>query len=1215
MIKSVSKYWFLLMLFVGMFNSEALLSQQTKKSDANTHTGFFAADTTFLNQNKRITFKPQILKKELKPTSTSQFSGIRPKRLDSTSLLKFSKKTRKLQFDTIYQKANWQDDTSLHRTVRFPPMKNAAPFRYKDQAICDVKYLDVDQGLSSSYIHSLLPDSRGLLWFGTYEGGLVRYNGHAFTVFKKEHGLPGNSVRALYEDNEGNIWLGTQGNGMAIFDGHRITTLPETANLNELYIYHITEDAEGRIWVSTRNSGLFVLTKDAILQLNKQHGLPDNEVYTTHTKNTDSIWVGTPKGPLLITDNTLTHYFFEDRKTTNQIKYFLKDKFGNLCLGSHHNLVIFDKDEFREIHIQLKIKKLQKDLSGNLWIASIGYGLFKLQSEDKNYNTARYTKYTETHGLSHNYISDIAIKKGLLWMGTYGGGVNILNINGFGHITNEQGLKSENVWAFTEDSKHNLWLGTETAGICLFQDSAFTYYDRDSAAMKSHIVLSATKDQKNNLWFGTYKGGVYKIEGNKLFEVNLNPQKKRLKIISMLADSKGNIWFGSWDDGVFRYNGDSVWQINAENGLKNNDVFDIMEDQKGNIWFATDGGGVTQYDGQQFLHYNTTSGLISNNLYSAVEMNDGTIWFGTQNDGIVVLNDTSRFTITMEDGLSSNNIKSIIEDSQRRIWIGTEQGLNLIKSINRKAPSSANDLNIQRFDKNHGLKGLDFHTNSVYIDQNNTAWWGTGKALTYLNLDESFIDTLAPEVKIEAIQVKQRWVDFHNIEKSTTLDESLTAISTDKAIPFYNKPNNLKVSYKSRHITFHYSALHYQNIENTRYITRLYPLEQKWSLPSTEPKTDYRNIPPGNYKFQIKALTPQGLTSEITSQNISISTPWWMTIWAYLAYAIILIAFIMLLLRWRTRLLKKRQKELESQVKERTIEVQEKNEELNVLVKKVTEQRNEIATQRDMVVTQRDQLEQVNKSTSQSIDYAQRIQSSLMPDIEGFKSIFPESFLLFRPRDIVSGDFYWWAKIADQTVIVAADCTGHGVPGAFMSILGMSFLREIVLKEKTTQPDKILHALRDEIIQALQQKNKPGEQRDGLDMTVITLKKGSNKALFAGAHNSVYHVQNNHINEVQGDRFTIAAYPELKPFHTREITFKPGDSFYMFTDGYHDQFGGQRMRKIKKPRFQELILKMQGQNMKNQKQELIRFLENWQGKEEQIDDILVMGFQIPEKGI
>jgi len=1207
------KYCTIFIVLLTVFYSQTLFSQQHKPTTNTLHGKFHAADTVEIAPDNLPVFIPELIQRRFKHTTTTSFLGINSKPVDSITTIKTVKTQIPLRFDTIYYQTNWRADTALKKTIRYPALKNAALPRYKDQAVCDVQYLDVEQGLSSSYILSLLTDSRGLLWFGSYEGGLIRYNGHTFTEFRKQNGLPGNSIRALYEDSKGHIWMGTQGNGLAIFDGHQVTFLPNKANLHELYVYEITADQQGRMWVSTRNNGLFVITEDAILQLTEKNGLPDNEVFTTFAKNSDSIWIGTAKGPSVINAQKITNYYFKNKNTTNQVKDFSTDKFGNLLLGTHRNPVVFNKNTFRELHIRLKIKKIEQDASHNLWIGSAGYGVFKLESDDKNYETARYIRYTEKLGLSHNYISDITIKNGLLWMGTYGGGVNRLKIDGFTHITTEQGLKSENIWAFAEDENHNLWLGTETAGICHMGDSTFKYYDRDSAKMKSHIVLSAMKDHKNNLWFGTYKGGVYKINQNRLFEVNLNPDKRRLKIISMLADSKGNLWFGTWDDGVFMHNGDSVTQFNKSNGLSNNDVFDIMEDQNGDIWFATDGGGLNRYNGQQFFHYNTSSGLTSNAIYSTVQMQDGSIWVGTHDAGIMVINDTNSFTLTIKDGLSSNNIKSIIADNQNRIWVGTENGLNLIEYSGNPDLPKSKSIKIQYFKKKDGLKGLDFHTNSAYIDQNNTAWWGTGKSLTYLNLSRLSSDTTAPGVMIDALQIKQRWIDFHNTKAST--EHNPLKISTKGAVPFYNKPKNLQVPYNARHITFYFGSTKYQNIEDIKYITRLYPLEQKWSLPNSESKVDYRNIPPGTYTFQVKAITPFGLKSKTANQKITISAPWWMTVWAYLAYGIILLSIILLFFRWRTRVLKKRQKELEIQVKERTIEIQEKNEELNALVAQVTEQRNEIATQRDMVVQQRDQLEQINKSTSQSIDYAQRIQSSLMPEMSNFGVHFPESFLLFRPRDIVSGDFYWWAEVGNKTVVVAADCTGHGVPGAFMSILGMSFLREIVLKEQTTRPDEILNLLRTEVIQAMQQKNTPGEQRDGLDMTILTFEKGSNKALFAGAHNAIYHIKNQQLNEYQGDRFTIALYPKLKPFTVQEIEFKPGDKFYMFTDGFHDQFGGKTGKKIKKSRFQELILKIHEQSMQKQKHELIQFLENWQGEEEQIDDILVMGFQIPGKGI
>ena len=1194
-------------VLLGLLQSSLLFGQQAELKP-----GLVPSDTIVVKNAEDYTFQPEFTLLKLKPSAITENYGLNAQTIDSVTTINYTKTHRNLQFDTIYKGKNWLEEKAPTTLLRYPPLEKASAPRYKDQALCDVQYLDVDQGLSSSYILSMLLDSRGLLWFGTHDGGLIRYNGHTFTNFRKQHGLPGNSIRALYEDSKGNIWIGTQGNGLIMTDGHKIIRIPKAAGLSEHYIYKITEDLQHRIWISTRANGVYVITENAILQLSQKNGLPDNEVFSVYTDTNDSVWLGTGKGPVLITQNDLVAYQFIDKESTNQVKTFIKDIRGNLWIGTHRNPVVYDGTHFLELHLRLKVKSFQKDESGNIWTGTAGYGVFKITPSGINYDSTYYIEYLENHGLSHNYVSDLILKNGLLWLGTYGGGVNRLNIHGFHHITSQQGLKSENIWAFAEDHKKDLWLGTETAGIAHFRNKLFAYYDRDSAGMKSHIVLSAMRDHTGNLWFGTYKGGVYKINNGQLHYLRLHPKKKRLKIISMLADSKGNLWFGSWDDGVFRLRGDEVWHITKENGLSHTDVFDIMEDNEGNIWFATDGGGLTKFDGQRFFHFDTTSGLKTNSLYTIMLAHDNSLWLGTYDSGIMVVHDTAKFYISKQHGLSSDNIQSIMQDRWNRIWVGTDNGLNLIQYSNSDAIlKSADQLTINTFSKEDGLKGLDFHTNAAFIDHKQRAWWGTGKSLTNLDLNTVTFDSEKPQVIIEALQIKQRWIDFHNLERHSNSTNNQPEFEAKKPVSFFNRPEILEIPFKSRHLTFHYATTDWRNFYKIQFQTRLFPLEENWSLPTSEQKADFRNIPPGDYQFEVRAIGANGIKSDVTTQKITVHPPWWMTLWAYLAYASIILTLIILLHQWRTRMLKRRQKELENIVKQRTAEVQEKNEELNILVEQVTEQRNEIATQRDMVVKQRDQLEQVNKAISQSIDYAERIQASLMPERTRLKKHFPDSFLLFKPRDIVSGDFYWWAKIKNTVVVVAADCTGHGVPGAFMSMLGMSFLREIVMKEKITAPDKILNHLREDVIQALQQKNRPGEQRDGLDMTVLSIDNQSRTAKFAGAYNSIYHVREQKLEEYHGNRFPIAAHPKMKEFESTEIMIKPGDRFYMFSDGYHDQFNEKNGRKIKKGRFQEIILQNHQLDMEQQKEKLIQYLETWQGNEEQIDDILVMGFHIP----
>jgi len=246
---------------------------------------------------------------------------------------------------------------------------------------------------------------------------------------------------------------------------------------------------------------------------------------------------------------------------------------------------------------------------------------------------------------------------------------------------------------------------------------------------------------------------------------------------------------------------------------------------------------------------------------------------------------------------------------------------------------------------------------------------------------------------------------------------------------------------------------------------------------------------------------------------------------------------------------------------------------------------------------------------------------------------FADYFVFFKPKDIVSGDFYWTTHIENQTIITVADCTGHGVPGAFMSMLGASFLREIVEKEYITHTGVILRKLRKEIIKALKQKGVSGEQKDGMDMAIISINHETNVVQFSGANNPLYIVKSGELKvksemadavkefeydkistfklyELRPDKMPIAIYERMENFTTHEIQLKKGDCLYMFSDGFADQFGGEKGKKFKYKPFKKLIIDNCELTMAEQKQILEQTFSKWTYGYEQVDDVAVMGIRI-----
>ncbi len=280
-----------------------------------------------------------------------------------------------------------------------------------------------------------------------------------------------------------------------------------------------------------------------------------------------------------------------------------------------------------------------------------------------------------------------------------------------------------------------------------------------------------------------------------------------------------------------------------------------------------------------------------------------------------------------------------------------------------------------------------------------------------------------------------------------------------------------------------------------------------------------------------------------------------------------------------------------------------------------------------IITNQKNMVEEKNREIIDSINYAKRIQNALLNSEEHESKHLPEHFVFFNPKDIVSGDFYWTFERQNYLYLAVADCTGHGVPGAFLTMLGTAFLNEITAREVVLSPSEILDELRAKIIKELNQTGAEGENKDGMDMSLIRLDVKTKEMEWAGANNPLWlvknklekedsslelsiSVDNKHLYEIKSDKQPISYYPDAKPFTNHKITLEKEDSIYLFTDGYADQFGGPKGKKFKYKPFKELLLSLSNKNMLAQKETLESNFIQWKGDLEQIDDVCVIGLRI-----
>ncbi len=310
-------------------------------------------------------------------------------------------------------------------------------------------------------------------------------------------------------------------------------------------------------------------------------------------------------------------------------------------------------------------------------------------------------------------------------------------------------------------------------------------------------------------------------------------------------------------------------------------------------------------------------------------------------------------------------------------------------------------------------------------------------------------------------------------------------------------------------------------------------------------------------------------------------------------------------------IINKKRRKINNSLKQINAEVMQQKEEIEAQRDEIEAQRDEIRRQKDISDFQTNQILKQNKDIKDSIEYAKHIQIALFPDKISLQVILKHGFCLFKPKDIVSGDFYWVTQIENKSVIVASDCTGHGVPGAFMSIIGINFLNEIVNENLVLTPAEILNQLRKKVIKTMVHANKIEESKDGMDISLIVIDYDRMELEFAGAYNHLYYIRDHMLEVIKADRMPIGISEKtMMPFTNHKIKIQSGDQFYMFTDGYADQFGGPLKKKFRVGALRELLLEIHEKDMNEQKRLLHENFINWKGKQQQVDDVLAIGIRI-----
>jgi serine phosphatase RsbU (regulator of sigma subunit) len=869
---------------------------------------------------------------------------------------------------------------------------------------------------------------------------------------------------------------------------------------------------------------------------------------------------------------------------------------------------------------------------------------------EKKSLTGSKTDLKENHVFQkYGIFEAVRLNDGNIALNTNSGGILITDerFNLLSEINKESGLKDIGVFCLLQDYQGNIWAGHNKGIVQIYYSSPVTLFGTESGVSGSvrticryngDLYIGTTdglyiQDRKSGSMAGSFirvpgfpeetKG--LAIAGNSLIIgsnnelAELNGKRKiriaDLEINAVHYSERLKILFVSSKNHFALFRNTGKWQLIKVIPEITEIVTRFEEDVTGDetiVWMGTALQGAVRLKITAGLEYKVNkydSGdmLIDNDWVFPFKLNNSIVF--SQRNGLLSFVDEETIRAQLPDSLRNRpaefykgyfdplNIDNMEEqirlpfyficDTKNRIYVNLDGELGY-------------------FDKTDSLNFLyqpfcltDIgKTHFIYYEENGICWIGGDDGL--LMYDENY--------------PKDYNIDFKTLITKVTCGTSDSVIHfgySASGSQYYaenQNMNDISLSYRLNTITFSVAAPFFEGQGRMRFSSRLTGEVQDTSFSAweTSSKVTFRNLREGDYEFSVKAMNAYGKQSQPANFRFRILSPWYREKWAYGAYLLILATLIYSGVRLYTRRLVEQNKRLEKIVEQRTHEINVKNIELE-------KQKEEIVA---------------------SINYANKIQNAVLPSADLMRNWLGDYFILYRPKDIVSGDFYWATNYKEYVVFCVADCTGHGVPGAFMSMMCISFLNEIVVKDKVMHTDEILNRIRDLIIEALKQRGVMGEQKDGMDISLCIYNKENSELEFSGANNPLYIIRNKEIMpvpserqtvcdgyvlyELKSDRMPIAIYDRMDPFERQVVKLMKDDRLYLFSDGICDQFGGPEGKRLKNTAYKNYLLETITTQIKDQGKLIEDRLDKWQSylnpktgqPYSQIDDICVLGIKI-----
>jgi ligand-binding sensor domain-containing protein/serine phosphatase RsbU (regulator of sigma subunit) len=1025
-----------------------------------------------------------------------------------------------------------------------------------------LRYFEESHGLSSNFVEKITQFSDGRLVICS-KNGVDLFDGVTFSPLLIDS-FPLEYVTSVCVSGK-DMYIGQFDGVLKKFDGLGITSFD--IGLSE-EVKAIFQESDGRLMIFSRSGIIKIIDRKDTLTMR----IPADEVLINQVeKIADGQYaVGTNEGLWSAQMIKSTRSMLFER-----VKGLAHARISALGLDTVNGVLWIGAEDMGLLHVSdlreqtwswkviLKpdrspfnqVQRIFVDASGMLWVSIVDEGVLGIDMCKGGNAACIVQSFAAAVMMQHQVRNIYEDDENNIWVATFGGGLVQIVEKVFEQPFDEAWLRQQSITCLFKGSKGEIWLGidkgifrTEPNG----SNGQYTYHH-----IGGNKVTSITENSAGEIWVGTTSNGIYRKAASRDGFVKLEMPTGNLANSINSISCYGKLMYVCTKGGLFVLNqGKIIDHITTEKGLPHNNVKFALNDQYGNTWIANEGNRVSYYrDGEVFFP-ETSSAQNITDVHHLLKDRSGRLWFSTLGSGIFVLDKQSVTNLTEANGLPSAYCYLMVEDNEGNVWASHQ------KSLTQITP----DLQVSRIIGHQDISPVS-NTMITYLfkDDEGSIWVTSTHGVVRYNPSIDKASRTVPRLSISGMRV---------FDKPMQLED------------------NMVLPYNKYSISFQLSGISLRSPEAIRYRYQLLGFSDQWSEEFATNVVHFPRLEDGEYTLNVIASKNGGEWNTVpASFSFTIARPFVRTVPFYVMSVVILIAAIGGFVRYRTVKLMSDKLELESQVNQRTLEIQQQKEEIEM---------------------SRDEIARYAKDITDSIKYAQRIQSAIFPEWNKTTAILPNSFVFFRSKDIVSGDFFFAEQAGDCSIFAAVDCTGHGVPGGFMSIVANNLLQQAVKQMGLTKPSEILDFLNEGVTNTLHQTYEESSVKDGMDISLCTLNKREGTMQFAGAYNSLYLFRDGALHIYKGDRFPVGMFvgEERRAFSNIELKIQTGDMYYLFSDGYADQFGGPFGKKLKLHGFRAILEEIHQEPIDRQKELLALKLEQWQGNLDQVDDIVVMGVQI-----